>query len=1655
LASIDRISYSSRVFVVLSARSRGAAGDLGDFMSDRSSVRIAAAIVAAVVVALAAPAQVSHAPEFLSAGRLHRAPFERDDARLSDLRARGAVVRELDYGAFVYAIVDETPLGGRDALLSTGVAWRDFDGVVGFNEAAFDAADPNSIRTALEAVPPRFFVDERIAAGTGVDMLFVVQFVGPIRDAWLERMRSFGGEVVHYVPSNAYVVHVRSESTNAFEAFRRDPAVQWSGVYQPWWKLAPTMRRAAFDGRDLVPVVVQALLDRGAAELERLFLDAGLPRLSETEDVLVYRNLTYGVPAELIPILAASPAVFAIEPKPRFEKRDEIQNQIVAGNLNGPGTAPSGPGYLAWLLTKGFASSGQFAFAVDVMDDGVDRGSTTDVNDEFKVEGLAANPSRVVYNNNYTSDPLADGGDGHGNINASIIGGYNDFAGTAFNDAAGYKYGLGVAPFVQIGNSKVFDNNGNADFFNSNTTRISNAYGGGARVGSNSWGEIANNAYSTSTQTHDTRVRDAQTTTTGHQEFAIVFAAGNDGSGANTVSAPATGKNIICVGASENVRQNGTDGCGYGNSSANNAQDVISFSSRGPCSDGRVKPDIMAPGVHILGAASRSLSYDGGGVCDQYEPAGQTLYCQSTGTSHSCPAVAGGCALVRQYFLNQGWGAPSPAMTKAVLMGTASQLSGVSGGGNLPNNTQGMGLLNLGRAFDGAVNTRVDQSVLLASTGASHVVGGSVVNTSLPFRVALVWTDAPGATTGNAWVNNLDLSVVVGGSTYKGNVFSGGTSTTGGVADSQNNAEFVFLPPGTTGAYTITVTAANIAGDGVPGNGDSTDQDFALFIYNGSTCAPPTITTHPSSATLCEGGLATLSCAATGASTFQWRKDGQNVLGATSATLAFNPAAASDSGSYECVATSACGSAAITNAATLTVNAAPSFVVQPVSQSPCAGTFVFFTASAVGASPVTYQWRKNGANIPGAVNPTYFAGAASVSTAGTYDCVATNGCGFATSQAATLAVGSPPSITTQPSPQSACLGQSASFVVVASGSALSYQWRKNAANISGATASTYSIASVVAGDAASYDCVVSSGCGSTTSNAAALSILAQTQITSSPTNVSTCTGQQATFSVGATGVSLAYQWRKGGVPIGGATGSSYSIASVVAGDAGSYDCVVTGACGLATSASATLTVTAAATFVVHPQGQTVCAGAIVFLNAAATGAGPIAYQWRKNGANIPGATTSSFFVGVTTVASSGTYECVATNGCGATVSNPAVVTVNGAPVVTTPPSSVAVCPGDPAAFVVVVTATSPSYQWRKNGTNIPGATASTYAIAAASASDVASYDCVISSPCGSSTSSSAALTLNVAPSFTSHPIGASLCSGGGVVLNAAAVGTPPPTYQWRKNGSPIGGATGSSYALPAATGSDSGTYDCLATNPCGSVASNAAVVLVQTAPSITSLNPALSPILAPGSPPVSVTVAGSCFTPTSQVVAHGFALATTYVSPTTLLFDLPSTIPQTQVRGAVVVNVQNGPTSISNTEVVVFGGGSNKGTMHREPLVTNPGDFFEVVMEDCEPFSPFTVILDFGVGTPVYPFLDATQNLVLAVSPATGSAGPMLPIFDGLGFFGPPDGSAFDANGGFRTIPFQLPNPALGVVFTTQAVYLDAAAPNGFRLTWARWPDTF
>lgn len=806
---------------------------------------------------------------YLNQNRLHKLFINAEDAdAYNQLAQTGAIRAEVNYGSFKLVIVDEEAIGGRAALQALPITPRDEQNLLVLNGYVLDTSNAEPLNQALPADLQRSRMATARNQGSAPEGgLFIVQFIGPIQDAWLETLRATGADVIAYVPSNAYVVRADQKAASGVLQIKDQHSfVQWVGDYEPAYKLAPALRATRAAGNTQMVKVTIQFLDGEDGDQAINSLRSAARQFTGQQRVLNYRNVTVTVPAAQLTELANDNSVFAIEEAAERVRLDEAQGQIVAGNLSG--NAPSGPGYEAWLTDHGFNSAQFSSFSVNVVDD---------------ADTLTGHPDlasdRIAFQNDPTNQSGAQGG--HGFLNAHIIGGFNANSGAPYEDANGFNYGLGIAPWARVGVTAIFGNGAATA-----TAWEGAAFGQSARISSNSWGQVDSQQrpvarYNTTAQEYDRLVRDAQSNTSGQQQMTIVFAAGNDGSGANTVGSPGTAKNVITVGASENVRQTGTDGCSTSNSGANNANDIIGFSSRGPVNsaggDGRIKPDIVAPGTHVQAGIPQS-NYDGSSVCNKYWPSGQTLYGWSSGTSHSTPAVAGGAALVYQRFLNYDLNAPSPAMVKAYLMNSATYMTGSGASGNLPSNSQGMGRMDLGRAFDGGARRLIDQTEVLGASGQTYQISSSVAANDQPVRVTLAWTDAPGATTGGPWVNNLDLEVAVNGQTYRGNVFSGANSATGGAADSKNNVESVYLPAGTSGNFTVTVRATNIAGDGVPGNADTTDQDFALVIYNAnaSTTAQPTIGVSPSSLsfTATAGGSnpanQTISITNTGGGTLNW-----------------------------------------------------------------------------------------------------------------------------------------------------------------------------------------------------------------------------------------------------------------------------------------------------------------------------------------------------------------------------------------------------------------------------------------------------------------------------------------------------------------------------------------------------------------------------------------------------------------------------------------------------------------------------------------------------------------------------------------------------------------------------------------------------------------
>ena len=353
-----------------------------------------------------------------------------------------------------------------------------------------------------------------------------------------------------------------------------------------------------------------------------------------------------------------------------------------------------------------------------------------------------------------------------------------------------------------------------------------------------------------------------------------------------------------------------------------------------------------------------------------------------------------------------------------------------------------------------------------------------------------------------------------------------------------------------------------------------------------------------------------------------------------------------------------------------------------------------------------------------------------------------------------------PGITSQPVGQSVVAGKTATFSVLATGSApLAYQWKKNGADISGATNSTYTTPATRDADIGAvlaYSVVVSNSTGTATSNQATLTVTPASVvdaptapgITSQPVGQSVVAGQAATFSVVASGSApLSYQWQKNGTEIPGATASTYSIPATIIGDSSAvFTVVVANSAGTATSNQATLTVTltpVAPAIGTQPAAQTVATGQTASFSVEATGTQPLAYQWKKNGTDIPGATASNHTTPATAIGDNGAvFTVMVSNSAGTVTSSPVTLTV-AAVVISAQPAAQTVVVGQAASFSVTATGTGPlSYQWKKNGINI-GTNSSTYTTSATAIGDNnAVFSVVVSNSTGEVTSSNATLTVN-------------------------------------------------------------------------------------------------------------------------------------------------------------------------------------------------------------------------------------------------------------------------------------------------------------------------
>jgi uncharacterized repeat protein (TIGR01451 family)/gliding motility-associated-like protein len=496
---------------------------------------------------------------------------------------------------------------------------------------------------------------------------------------------------------------------------------------------------------------------------------------------------------------------------------------------------------------------------------------------------------------------------------------------------------------------------------------------------------------------------------------------------------------------------------------------------------------------------------------------------------------------------------------------------------------------------------------------------------------------------------------------------------------------------------------------------------------------PPNITIQPTSQSICTGDTVRFSVMVTGFNlTYQWRKgttdlvSGGNVLDATAATLVIFPATIADTAfDYNVIVSGGCPPSETSTNAALLINSPPQIIAQPTNQTVCIGSSASFSVAALGTG-LTYQWRKgstnliNGGNISGATTATLLISpVTALDTASNYNVVIVGDCPPPDTSIQVYLRYNNTKIISQPTNQTVCAGSSASFSVNVSGTGITYQWRKgnvnliNGGNISGANTATLTINPATISDTSSfYNVIITGACAfMDTSINVSLFINTAPNINTQPISQTVCTGNSASFSVGASGTSITYQWRKGNVNlvnggnISGATTATLTINPATISDTSSfYNVVVTGVCAPKdTSINVALFINATPNIITQPVSQTVCADSPASFSVAASGTG-ITYQWRKgnvnlvNGGNILGATTATLTINPATISdTSSFYNVVVTGACAPSYTSINVfLHVNPLPSVTVNASATTVCAG---SLVTLTGGGAVSYAWTGGVTN--------------------------------------------------------------------------------------------------------------------------------------------------------------------------------------------------------------------------------------------------------------------------------------------------------------------------------------------------------------------
>lgn len=580
---------------------------------------------------------------------------------------------------------------------------------------------------------------------------------------------------------------------------------------------------------------------------------------------------------------------------------------------------------------------------------------------------------------------------------------------------------------------------------------------------------------------------------------------------------------------------------------------------------------------------------------------------------------------------------------------------------------------------------------------------------------------------------------------------------------------------------------------------------------------------------------------------YQWERAGDptgpwnTVSGANERILSFSNAQSGDAGYYRLSVENEVDDI-VSDPIQVWVWEVPTIITQPLETTVASGSPVTLSVEASGGGPLSYQWKKNGEKISGATAATYTLSSASLSASGVYAVEVHSPVGSVVSDSVTLTVGIPPRFLSQPKSITRAIGDSAVWSISLSGSEpMTVDWQFKAEGTSeftslGVSTSTLTRNNVDTANSGLYRAVVSNTYGSRTSEEAVLSVLEAPTIIAQPTDIFIILTQPGSFSVGLSGTGpFQYQWLKNGHVVPGGTTSTLDFASVEAVDEATYSVLVSNEVGAVESDSATLTILFPAVITGQPSDQDVEIGEDGTFTVSATGT-DLSYQWQESiegtWTDLPGEEGHQLVLSTVTKEDDDgrQFRVMVENAYGDPVySSGAMLNVFEAPTIVNHPASQSIVLGESVTFSVEVDGDEPlSYRWRRNGSNISGATSSSYTINTVTADrDGDVYNVRVTNPVGEVTSAGATLTILYPPTILNQPNSQVAAVGETVTFSVLAGGDPMLSYQWLKDGVDIDGATGSTLTLENVAIDDAANYSVVVTNDYGNMVSNNASLTVQ------------------------------------------------------------------------------------------------------------------------------------------------------------------------------------------------------------------------------------